>query len=199
MKRVGLRAVYNGSFPDGERELSKLLAFGMPEVSDWRLRPYLELQRLVEPAFPAGRMNYWKATFLRELADELIEILIDRFERAPSPYSLIAIEPMGGAIARVGKTETAFEHRDAAYSLLILAGWEDPAQNDANVAWARELWEATQPFSTGGVYVNYLGTEGDERVRQAYGINHARLAALKAQYDPHNFFRLNQNIRPATA
>lgn len=193
--RIGIRAVFNGPLEEGEPVLRQLLAFGVPEVSDLQPRPYVELQRLLEPMFPAGRLNYWKANFLAELGDELIEILVDGFQRAPSPHSMVVLEPMGGAVARVGKTDTAFEHRNAAYSLLILAGWEDPAGTEANVAWARELWERTRPFSTGGVYVNYLGVEGDDRVRDAYGLNHPRLAALKERYDPANFFHLNQNIR----
>lgn len=197
--RVGMRAVYTGPVEQGELALHNVLAFGTPEVSDLRLRPYLELQRVAEPSFPAGRLNYWKANFFSNLSDELIDIVVDGFERAPSRYSVIAFEPMGGAVARAGKTATAFEHRDAKYSLLILAGWEDAAETDTNVAWARDLWQRTRPFSTGGVYVNYLGVEGDERVREAYGVNHQRLAALKAKYDPGNFFRLNQNIRPKEA
>lgn len=195
--RVGMRAVYTGPEEGGERALHDVRAFGTPDISELRPVSYLELQRLVEPMFPAGRLNYWKANFFSALSDELIDIVVDGFERAPSRYSIIAFEPMGGAVARVDKTATAFEHRDAMYSLLILAGWEDAAETDRNVAWARDLWQRTRPFSTGGVYVNYLGAEGDERVREAYGVNHERLAALKMKYDRGNFFRLNQNIRPA--
>jgi FAD/FMN-containing dehydrogenase len=157
------------------------------------------VQKIVEPAFPPGRLNYWKANFVDHLSDELIEILIEAISRVPSPYSMIALEPMGGAVARVSDTATAFEHRRHAYSLLILSGWVSDAETEANVAWARQLWELTRPLSSDAVYVNYLGTEGDERVRQAYGVNHARLSQLKRKYDPDNLFRLNQNIEPAPA
>ena len=104
---------------------------------------------------------------------------------------------MGGAIARVPDTATAFHHRTSAYSLLLLGGWQDASDNEANIAWVRELWDATRPLSSSAVYVNYLGTEGDSRIRDAYGQNHARLSEIKRKYDPGNFFRLNQNIEPA--
>ena len=106
---------------------------------------------------------------------------------------------MGGAIARVPETATAFHHRTHAYSLLLLGGWVDPAETESNVAWVRELWDRTQPLSSSAVYVNYLGTEGQGRVLDAYGPNQARLSAIKAKYDPGNFFRLNQNVEPATS
>ena len=117
--------------------------------------------------------------------------------RVPSPYTLIAIEPMGGAIARVPESATAFQHRSASFSLLILSGWEDPADTDVNVTWTRELFARTEPLCSAGVYVNYLGLEGDQRVRDAFGLNYDRLVQVKQRYDPGNFFRLNQSIAPA--
>ena len=117
-------------------------------------------------------------------------------KRVPSPYTLIAIEPMGGAIARVPETATAFQHRSTSFSLLILSGWEDPADADLNVTWTRELFARTEPLCSAAVYVNYLGAEGDQRVRDAFGLNYDRLVQVKQRYDPGNFFRLNQNIAP---
>jgi hypothetical protein len=195
---LGVRAVYNGPIEEGERVLEPLRRFGAPLLDDIRPRPYLEIQRMVDPLFPPGRLNYWKANFLDALGDELIDLILDAFTQVPSRYSNVAFEPMGGAVARVSATETAFSHRHAAFSLLLLGGWEDPATSDANVAWVRDLWEQTQPFATEGVYVNYLGTEGDDRVRAAYGPNYARLIAAKQRYDQNNVFRLNQNITPTT-
>jgi Berberine and berberine like len=174
-----------------------LRAFGSPILDDIQARTYLDIQRLVEPAFPPGRLNYWKANFVDELSDDLIDILIDAMRRVPSPYTIIAIEQMGGAVARVAETATAFQHRRPAFSLLILSGWVSPADTDANIGWARELWELTSPLSSRAVYVNYLGAEGEQRIRDAFGVNHDRLARVKQSYDPGNFFRLNQNIEPA--
>jgi len=197
--RVGWRPVFIGPVAGGESLLAPLRAFGAPIVDDIAPRRYVDIQRIVEPAFPPGRLNYWKASFVDELSDDLIDILIEAFARVPSPYSNIAIEPMGGAVARVAETATAFQHRTPAFSLLVLSGWISDADTEANVAWARELWERTRPLSSAAVYVNYLGAEGDQRVLDAFGGNHARLAQVKQIYDPGNVFRLNQNIKPALA
>lgn len=195
--RLSMRPVFNGPVAEGLSKVAALREFGSPVVDGIQPRPYVEIQKLVEPAFPRGRLNYWKANFVDELSDELIDILIDAFRRVPSPYSIVALEPMGGAVAHVSETATAFRHRKSAYSLLILSGWVNDADSAANVAWARELWDLTRPLCSSAVYVNYLGAEGDQRVRDAYGVNHARLSDLKRKYDPGNFFRLNQNIEPA--
>jgi FAD binding domain/Berberine and berberine like len=194
--RLGWRAVVNGPAED-EPLIAPLRAYGTPLLDDIRPQPYVDIQRIIEPLFPPGRLNYWKANFVDELSDELIDVLIDAMTRVPSPYTLIAIEPMGGAIARIPESATAFQHRSASFSLLILSGWEDPADTDVNVTWTRKLFARTEPLCSAGVYVNYLGLEGDQRVRDAFGLNYDRLVQVKQRYDPGNFFRLNQNIAPA--
>jgi FAD/FMN-containing dehydrogenase len=195
---VYMRAEWNGPIAEGESVVAPLRRFGSPILDDCKPMTYVDVQRIVEPAFPPGRLNYWKANFVEDLSDELIDVMIDAFRSVPSPYSMIALEQMGGAVARVAESATAFQSRTAAFSLLILSGWDDPADSEVNVAWAREVWERTRPLSSSGVYVNYLGAEGEGRVRAAYGVNHARLREVKRKYDPHNFFRLNQNIDPAS-
>jgi hypothetical protein len=122
--------------------------------------------------------------------------MIEAFATVPSPMSALGFEQFGGAVSRVGAEETAFRHRDARYDLAILGEWVDPAASTRNVQWVREVAAATAPFSTGGVYVNFLGEEGVDQVQAAYGANYSRLVALKRKYDPTNFFRLNQNISP---
>jgi Berberine and berberine like len=107
------------------------------------------------------------------------------------------VESFGGAIARVPKSETPYVNRDALYDCFPISIWDNPADDEAQIRWARDLWDAIRPFSAGGVYANNLGDEGADRVQAAYGENYPRLAALKSKYDPTNFFRLNQNIRPA--
>jgi hypothetical protein len=189
--------VFNGPIAQGEAVLKPLRQFGTPVLDDIEPRPYLEIQKIVEPMFPPGRLNYWKANFIDNLSDELIDVLIAAYARVPSRYSSIAIEPMGGAVARMPMAETAFHHRTPAYSLLLLGGWLDASANDANIAWVRDVFDMTGPLASSAVYVNYLGVEGEGRIRDAYGPNLGRLADVKRKYDPGNFFRLNQNIEPS--
>ncbi|WP_246776510.1 FAD-binding oxidoreductase [Bradyrhizobium sp. CCBAU 53351] len=189
---------YVGSHHDGERALSPIVKFGAPVETSLARVPYLEIQSGGDALFPRGRRYYWKAQFLREVGAGAIDALLDAYARAPNTSSLLVFQHVGGAIARVPTPDSPYANRDAAFDCFPVAIWEDPADDDANMRWARELWSAVRPYSTGGVYANNLGDEGEDRVRDAYGENYARLAALKTKYDPTNLFRLNQNIRPMT-
>ena len=199
MPIVALLAAYNGPIEDGERVLRPLREFGPPLVDQIAPMPYTALQSMLDEGFPAGLPVYWRSHFLDDLPDEAIETIVDSFSHVTSPLSAILLEQLGGAVARVGRDDTAFDHRDAAYNLAIISRWPDPAMADAGIAWTREMWTAMQPFAH-GVYVNYLGVgESAARVRDAYGAEkYARLAALKRQYDPTNVFRFNQNIEPGS-
>ena len=157
------------------------------------------MQSAGDSLFPRGRRYYWKAQFVREISDAAIDTLLHAYASAPSAMALAMFQQVGGAIARVPPAETAYAQRDAAYDCFPISIWEDPAEDEANIRWARELWTAMRPFSTGGVYVNNLGDEGEERVQAAYGENYPRLVALKNEYDSTNLFRLNQNIRPTAS
>jgi FAD/FMN-containing dehydrogenase len=197
---VAIRACYNGPCEEGERILKPLREFGTPLADMIGPMPYVEIQRMIDDGFPSGMQNYWKSNFLSELDDKAIQTIVDYMRRAPSPNSKIAIEQFHGAAGRVGSNDTAFNHRDARYNLLIVGIWPDASARDENVSWVRNLWDAMQPYSSGGVYVNYLGQEADEgieRIKAAYGHDkYERLVALKNKYDPSNVFRMNQNIRP---
>ena len=192
---------YNGAVEEGERILKPLREFGPPLADMIGPMPYVQVQRMMDDAFPAGRQNYWKSNFLKGLDPEAIQVIVDHVLKAPSPYSAVAIEQFSGAVNRVGMDDTAFNHRNARYNLLIVGIWLDPAAKAQNVKWVRDLWGAMRPYSSDAVYVNYLGQEADEgaeRVKSAYGPEkYARLVALKEKYDPTNLFRLNQNIRPS--
>ena len=108
----------------------------------------------------------------------------------------VVIEQFGGAMGRVDPQATAFPNRDSEYDFLIISRWQDSADDDRQIAWTRQFWQALQPSASGGVYVNYLegGQEGAERVRAAYGVNYDRLRTVKQRYDPTNLFHRNQNI-----
>jgi FAD/FMN-containing dehydrogenase len=160
--------------------------------------PYPKLQSMLDEGFPAGLQVYWRSNFLQGIPDDAIEEIANRFERVTSPLSALMLEPLGGAVARVGRDDTAFNHRDAAYNLAVIARWQDPKDKDPHISWTRATHEAMDRFGTGGVYVNYLGDEGQDRVRAAYGdAKYRRLVALKDKYDPTNLFRRNQNIQPS--
>ncbi len=124
--------------------------------------------------------------------------MIDQFSAAPSPFSVAAFEHLGGGVSRVGEDETAFGDRSAPYTLIITSEWVDPAETERNVEWARDFWEAMQPFTRATVYVNYMDIRDEaDRIKAAYGAEkYERLVALKNKYDPTNLFRLNKNIQP---
>ncbi len=193
---VQLLAVYAGDPEDGAEALRPLREFGDPITDEVSRRPYTELQRLLTATAAPGYRNYWNSDYLVGLPDEAIDIVVDQCNPFPSDQSSVFFETMGGAINRVEPDATAFPHRDAAVSVTAWARWTDPAADDDHRAWARGLSAAMDPHTTDGVYVNFLSREGDGRVKAAYGDNYDRLAAVKAEYDPDNVFRMNQNIEP---
>ncbi len=193
---VAILTCYIGPSEAGEKVVRPLKEFGPPIADMIQRMPYVKSQSLVDEIFPRGRSNYWKSNLLRELSDGAIHTLVEGFRDVTSPYSSVLIEQLGGAVSHVGKDATAFNHRASPYDLVIMPMWSDPAESEKHIRWADELWRAMQPFSSGGVYVNYLGSEGEERIKAAYGTNYERLVTLKNKYDPMNLFRLNQNIKP---
>jgi FAD/FMN-containing dehydrogenase len=189
---------YAGPIERGEQVLAPLRGCGRPLVDAIGPRPYVELQELFDPAVPHGWHYYWKSCELPPLQDGAIDTLVEHAARIASPRSYVIVFQLGGAVARVGEHDTAYGQRDAAHNVNINAVWlpDDPAR-DEHVRWTRECFAALEPFSTGRAYVNFLGDEGRERVRAAYGRErYARLVALKRAHDPDNVFRLNQNIDP---
>jgi FAD/FMN-containing dehydrogenase len=182
----------------GHELLSPLRELGEPLANLVAMRPYTQLQSMLDAGWLPGFQNYWKAQYLRELPDDAIETVLSKAAEITSPISDIKVFPVGGAFARVGEDDTAMSHRSAPWIININSRWADPHESSRHVNWTRELWSAVQPFSTGGVYVNFLGDEGHDRVREAYGpAKYERLVALKNKYDPANLFRLNQNIKPS--
>ena len=189
---------YCGDPEEGGKVLRPLRECATPMADTIAPVPYTTVQNLLTEVFQPGLRHYWKSGFIRTFSDEAIDAIVDFFaDDVPGFFTAIAIEHLGGAVSRVGPQDTAFNHRDARHSLLVLRMWSDPAESDANIDWARRCYRAAEPFLNSGAYVNYLGDEGDGRVRAAYGSNYDRLAAIKNKYDPTNSFHLNQNIKPA--
>jgi len=187
-------ACYVGPVEKAERALEPLRKFGPPRFDAIAPIPYLQVQSANDSTFPAGRRYYWKAQFLRGLTDGAIDTLLAEYVKAPAASSLLVLQHVGGAVARVSNSATAYANRDALYDCFPISIWNDPGEDERHIEWARRTWSAMRPFSTGGVYVNNLGDEGDERIVAAYGENYPRLLTLKRKYDPTNLFRSNQNI-----
>jgi FAD/FMN-containing dehydrogenase len=187
---------HHGARAAGEAVLRAIRAWGPPLMDVVQPMPYTAFQTIMNDAMPAGQRVYWRSSFLRDLTDEAIDTIVAQSEAQPSPMSASIVEFYGGAVNRVGAADTAYPHRDALYLLNMVTLWPDTGQDARNIEWVRAISSAIRPFSTGRTYVNFLGDEGEERVRQAYGANYERLVALKRTYDPDNLFRLNQNIRP---
>lgn len=188
---------YIGPMDQGERVLEPLRRFGPPLADEVAPVPYKEAQAAGDAFFPIGLHYYWKSHFLEKIADDAIEATVNHFKSVPSPKSLIAFQQYGGAVSRVGHSETAYRHRNAQYDNFPASIWTDPRESEMHQQWVREWWDMMSPFSIGAEYVNNLGEEGEDRVRAAYGENYDRLVALKNRYDPANFFRLNANIQPS--
>jgi FAD/FMN-containing dehydrogenase len=195
---VMVGACYAGSPDEGAEVVRPLKQFGRPIADLLEPKPYTALQSMFDPFVPHGWHRYWKSVELPPLTDEAIDTLVEHSSAPTSPKSYTIVFQLGGALGRVGEDATAFSQRDAALNVNINAVWteEDPGA-DRHISWARDFFDAMQPHAGGRVYLNFLGDEGGNRVRQAYGArNYERLVELKRAYDPTNFFRLNQNIEP---
>ena len=192
---IAISLCFCGPIEEGERAVAPLRRFGTPMADLVRPRSYLKILTQANLGAPAGRSYYEKASMLSDLSDEAIDALVVYGSACSSPWSQILIQHVHGAATRVGPSETAFVLRDESYVICMLAAWDD-GEGHRHMAWTHACWRALEPFGSLGVYVNFLGNEGDGRVRASYGVNHERLVALKNRYDPTNFFACNQNIKP---
>jgi FAD/FMN-containing dehydrogenase len=195
---VMVGACYAGPPEAGVDVVRPLKEFGNPIVDLLEPKPYVALQSMFDPSVPHGWHRYWKAVELPPLTDEAIDTLVEHASVQTSPRSYCIVFQLGGALARVDEGETAFSQRSAAHNANINAVWtEDDPEPDRHITWARDFFDALQAHAGERVYVNFLGDEGQERVRAAYGErNYERLARLKRVYDETNFFRHNQNVQP---
>jgi FAD/FMN-containing dehydrogenase len=191
-------ATYIGPTEDGTRILQPLKEFGEPLLDLSATMPYLALQKMFDPFFPAGELNYyWKSIYLADLGEDAAKVVAEHMAARPSPMSMTGLWVLGGALDRVDASATAVGVRGAPYLLEILANWADPTESDANIRWARGFFDDMQRFSSGKTNLNFPGLGDDQEfVRAAFGDQWDRLVDVKRKYDPTNLFRLNQNIEP---
>jgi hypothetical protein len=193
---VAVASCYAGSIDDGAKVVRPLKEFGSPVLDLCAPKPFVAHQSMFDPSFRHGWWYYFRACDVGELSDEVIDITAESAAHMESPLSAFAIFHLGGELARVGESDTAFNGRKAGFTFNITGNTETNRGWDREQEWVRETWSALKPHHS-SVYVNFLMDEGEERIRQAYGAEKfARLRALKRRFDPDNFFRLNQNIRP---
>ena len=188
---------YSGEMEKANEVLKPLRDFGTPLADQMQPMAYIELQSMLDAAFPKGNRYYWKSGFLKELSDDAIDTIVSNAASIPSPYSAIILEYYGGVSAHEPEGGTSYPHRQSEYDLVIISNWLNPGDDEKNITWARAFFDAMDPFLSHRVYMNALGVEGDDRVKEAYGGNYDRLVALKNKYDPQNLFCMNQNIKPA--
>jgi FAD/FMN-containing dehydrogenase len=191
-------ALFAGPAEEGQRILQPLIDFGDPLIDFSGVMPYVDAQKAFDEDYPDGMRYYWKSLNLSRLDDEVIERIVKHAQRQPSPFSTTDLWRIGSAVAGADPDTSAFFGRHVPFMLNPEANWEDPADDEANIRWAREFIADMAEFSDGSRYLNFAGfqEEGDAMMTSAFGPQYARLAALKAKYDPGNLFRLNQNIKP---
>jgi len=193
-------AMYTGNPETGKEVLAPLANFTTPIVDFSATLPYIDVQQVFDEEFPSGEMHYyWKSRYLAKLDDNAIDTLIELNAQSPSHHSTLDIWQMGGAMSRIPATETAFGDRSAPFLLGIEANWEIGEDDDANIAWTRNVYDTSAPFATDRSYLNFPGfyEDAESMVDNAFGENMGRLRELKKRYDPTNFFNRNQNIKPA--
>jgi len=192
---------YNGAAEEGEKLMARLLNSVPPPIFNWMgAIPFPAMQMLFDPFFPKGLQWYWKGDFVKSLPDEAIDTHIAHAAMAPSELCLMHLYPIDGAVHRVPKEATAWNTRDATWSMVIAGIDSDPKQAEALKSWGRAYWKAVHPFNLEGGYVNFMmNDEAEGRVQATYGENYKRLASVKAKYDPTNLFRVNQNVLPAAS
>lgn len=190
---------YVGDVEDGERVVKPLREFGSPIVDGIKVKPFAEHNSSLDAGQPNGMHYYWKSEYVTEIADDAIETLVAFAANMTSPQTRLAVFHLGGATQRIDEQAMAVSHRNSEYVIAINTGWADPKDSEKQIQWTRDLWTAIRPFSSGGVYVNFLSDDdGEDRVRAAYGVEKFdRLVQLKSKYDPQNLFKMNKNIKPA--
>ena len=194
---VALALCYAGDPAQGEKLIAPLRGFGTALGEHIGVQPYTAWQQAFDPLLTKGARNYWKSHNFTRIEDGVIDTIVKYAAILPSPQCEIFIGSIGAQTGRVAPDAMAYASRDANYVLNVHGRWESPAEDERGIAWAREFFAESQPFASGGAYINFLTQDEIDRITFAYGPAHKRLRELKKKYDPTNFFRMNQNIKPA--
>jgi FAD/FMN-containing dehydrogenase len=194
---IALALIYVGDPKQGESLIAPLRKFSTPLGEHIGVQPYVAWQQAFDPLLTPGARNYWKSHNFTTLKDGLFDAVIAYIGKLPSPQCEIFFGAIGGATTRPAPNSTAYAHRDAQFVMNVHGRWEDAADDERCIGWARDFFSASAPFASGGAYVNFLTADEGDRVRAAYGPNYDRLAQVKRKFDPNNLFRVNQNIQPA--
>jgi FAD/FMN-containing dehydrogenase len=192
---VVLAIFYAGDTAKGEKLIDPLRSFGDAYGEHIGTQPYVQWQQAFDPLLTPGARNYWKSHNFKELSDGALDTIIEFVGKIPSPQCEIFLGLIAGAANRVSSNAMAYGHRDAKFVLNVHGRWDDAAQDEIGVAWAREFFKASAPYASAGVYVNFMTEDESDRVAAAYGENYARLKQVKKKYDPKNIFHNNQNIK----
>ena len=197
-KMCGVIWCYAGPQEKAEKVFEPIRDFGPPAFEHIGAMPHPALQSMFDLVYPPGHQWYWRADFVNELSDEAIELHAKYGAQMPTDQSSMHLYPINGAPHKIGKTDTPWAYRDANWAEVIVGVDPDPANRGKITEWTKSYWDALHPHSAGGAYVNFMMDEGQDRVKATYQDNYDRLATIKKKYDPDNFFRVNQNILPAS-
>jgi FAD/FMN-containing dehydrogenase len=189
-------ACYSGDIKEGENAVKSLRALGKPIADVISPHPFTGWEAAFDPLLTPGARNYWKSHDFTDLSDEAIKVILEAVRSLPSPECEVFIAHVGGAMARVPANATAWPNRDAHFIMNAHTRWREQAEDSACITWARQLFDATAPYASGSVYINFMPDDEKDRIQKAYGPNYQRLTEIKRRYDPNNLFRVNQNIRP---
>jgi FAD/FMN-containing dehydrogenase len=188
---------HTGALEEGEASVAPIKGLGNPVGDVLQRRPYITQQNLIDATQPNGRRYYWKSEYLPAVEPAFLSRVVEGAVAAPSPHSAILVFPFDGGVNRLPQDHSAVGNRDARFVVNIAGSWDEAADDESNIEWARATWQGIRPFSTGGTYINFLTEEeGVDRIADAYGANGERLVEIKTKWDPENLFRMNKNIPP---
>jgi FAD/FMN-containing dehydrogenase len=193
---LALALLYTGDPDQGRALVHPLHHLGTPAGAYVGVQPYTAWQKAFDPLLEPGARNYWKSHNFTQLDDQLLDVVVRYAESQPSPECEIFLAGLGGATMRPAPDAVAYAHRETRFVMNVHGRWRDAADDQRCIGWARDFFEATKPFASAGVYVNFMTADEGDRIPAAYGSNYRRLAEIKTKYDPDNLFRANQNIRP---